>query len=144
MYGKSMSSSLKPVATCQKRFISAVWQGFEFTFVLIIFAKLFPICLLNLLNIFHHTSVLCMVKHVTSPYVQHTCLITKIIIVFLNYVFLWTMTRPHQANNILKTKKSIGSFKMAGSYTFFRSTIQSTGTSASFWGKKASAFLTRF
>ena len=52
-------------------------------------------------------------NHVMSPYVQHTCLITKIIIVFPNHVFLWNMTRPYQANNILKTKKSIDSFKMA-------------------------------
>ena len=29
---------------------------FEFTFVLIIFARLLPICLLNLINMFHHIS----------------------------------------------------------------------------------------
>ena len=51
MYGKILSLPLRPVTTCGKIFISAVWQGFEFTFVLIIFAKLFPICLLHLINI---------------------------------------------------------------------------------------------
>ena len=79
MYGKILSLPLKPVTTCGKSSISAVCQGFEFNFVLIIFAKLFPICLLNLINIFHHISVLCTVKS-TWPYVQHISLITKIII----------------------------------------------------------------
>ena len=44
-----------------KSSVSAVCLGFEFTFVLIIFAKLFPICLPNLINILHHISVLCTV-----------------------------------------------------------------------------------
>ena len=43
MYGKILSSPLKPVKICGKSSTSAVWQGFEFTFVLIIFTKLFPI-----------------------------------------------------------------------------------------------------
>ena len=44
MYGKILSLLLKPVTTNDgKSSISAVWQGFEFTFVLIIIAKLFPI-----------------------------------------------------------------------------------------------------
>ena len=60
---------------------SAVWQGFEFTFVLIILAKQFPNCLLNLINIFHHISVLYTVKS-TWPYVQHIWLIMKILIGF--------------------------------------------------------------
>ena len=42
--------------------ISAVRQGFEFTFVFIIFAKLILICLVNLINIFHHIPVLRAVK----------------------------------------------------------------------------------
>ena len=37
----------------QKSSISAVWQGFESTFILIIFAKPSLICLLNLINLFH-------------------------------------------------------------------------------------------
>ena len=53
-------------------------------------AKLLLICLLNLINIFHHISsntVLCTVKS-TWPCVQHICLITKIEIVLPNHVFL--------------------------------------------------------
>ena len=68
-----LSSSLMLVTTCGKSSISAVWLGFEFTFVLIIFAKLFPICLLNLINISNHISVLCTVKS-TWPCVQHISL----------------------------------------------------------------------
>ena len=49
----------------------------------VIFAKLVTISLLNLINI----TVLCMVKS-TWPYDQHICLITKIMIVFPNHVFL--------------------------------------------------------
>ena len=92
MYGKILYSPLKPATICGKSSISSVWQGFEFTFLLIIFAKLFPIYLLNLINIFHHISVLCTVKS-TWPYVQHICLITKIIMVFPNHVFLLTMIK---------------------------------------------------
>ena len=76
---------LKPVTTGGKSSISAVWQSFEFTFVLLIFAKLFPICLLNLINKFLSTSVLCTVKSIWHC-VQHICLRTKIIIVFPNRV----------------------------------------------------------
>ena len=32
MHGNILISPLKPVTTCGKSFISAVWQGFEFTF----------------------------------------------------------------------------------------------------------------
>ena len=83
MYGKILSWPLKLVTSSGKSPISAVRQGFEFTFVLIIFAKLFP----SLINIFHHISVLCAVKS-TWPYVQHICLIMEIIIVFPDHVFL--------------------------------------------------------
>ena len=62
MYGRILSSPLKLV-------------------------KLFPICLLNLINTFHYISVLCTVKS-KWPSMQHICLITKIIIVFPNHVFL--------------------------------------------------------
>ena len=86
-YNFCLCSSLKPVTTSGKRSISTVWQGFEFSFALIIFGKLFPICLLNSSNVFHHISVLCAVKS-TWPYFQHIYLITKMIIVFPNYVFL--------------------------------------------------------
>ena len=90
MFGKNLSLPLNPVMTCKKSSISDVWQGFEFTFVLIILAKLFIIFLLNVINIFHHISsntVLCTVKF-TWTYGQHNCLIAKIIVVFLNHVFL--------------------------------------------------------
>ena len=87
IFGKILSLPLKPVETCGKSSISDVWQDFEFIFVWIVFAKLLPICLLNLINIFHHISELCTVKS-TWPHVQHICLITKIIIVFPNHVFL--------------------------------------------------------
>ena len=90
MHGKILSLPLKPVKTHGKSSVSAVWQGFEFTFVLVIFAKLFPISLLNLISMFHHISELCMVKSMW-PYVRHICLITKIIIVFHNQVFLPAM-----------------------------------------------------
>ena len=53
---------------------------------LVIFAKLLAISVLNLISI----TVLCTVKS-TWPYIQHIWLITKIIIVFPNHVFLWTM-----------------------------------------------------
>ena len=48
-----------------KASISDVYQGLEFTITLIIFERLLPICLLNLINIFHFMSsntVLCMAK----------------------------------------------------------------------------------
>ena len=48
--------------------------------------QLFPICLLNLINIFHYISVLCRVKSIW-PYVQHIYLITKMIIVSPKHVF---------------------------------------------------------
>ena len=88
------NSQISSTVTCGKSSISAVWQGFELIFVLIIFTKLFPICVLNLVNIFHHTSILCMVKSMW-PQVQHICLIMKIIIVFLNHGFLKTVMRIH-------------------------------------------------
>ena len=75
---KILSWLLKLVTTWGKSSISAVWRSFEISFALVIFAKLFPIYLLNFINIFHHTSVLCTVKY-TWPYVQEICLITKII-----------------------------------------------------------------
>ena len=78
----------KLVRTCGKRSISTVWLGFEITFVLIIFVKLFLFCLRNLINIStNHISTLCTVKS-TWPYDQHICLTTKILIVFPNHVFL--------------------------------------------------------
>ena len=35
MFGKILSSPLKPVATCGKNTISDIWQGFEFVFLAI-------------------------------------------------------------------------------------------------------------
>ena len=46
----------------RKKLYLSCLTGFEFTFVLIIFTELFAICLVNLINIFHHISVLCTVK----------------------------------------------------------------------------------
>ena len=91
-----------------KSSILDVWQDSEFTsetsnnlpkklriscltgfwiHLLIIFAKPFTICSLNLINIFHYISVLCTIKS-TWPYFEHICLITKIILVFPNHVFV--------------------------------------------------------
>ena len=55
MFDKILRSPPKPVATCRKSSISDVWRGLELTFVSI-FAELLRICLLNLINIFHHVS----------------------------------------------------------------------------------------
>ena len=38
------------------------WGAYLQNFTVIILAILFPICLLNLINMFHHISVLCTVK----------------------------------------------------------------------------------
>ena len=91
-----------------KSSILDVWQDSEFTsetsnnlpkklriscltgfwiHLLIIFAKPFTICSLNLINMFHYISVLCTIKS-TCPYFEHICLITKIILVFPNHVFV--------------------------------------------------------
>ena len=59
--------------------------GFLTIFIFNYFCKLFPIFLLNLINIFHHISVLCTVNS-TWSYFQYICLITKIIMVFSNHV----------------------------------------------------------
>ena len=60
-----LSSPLKQVTTGGKGSISDVWQGLELTFALIIFAKLLPICLLNLINSIpsHHISSNCSTVH---------------------------------------------------------------------------------
>ena len=109
MYGKILSSPLKPVTTCGESSISAVWQGFEFTFLWIVFRKLFSICLLNLINIFHHISVLCTVIS-TWPYFQHICLITKIIIYFLAMCFYRLRQPDNETWSVNRIMKLLNSF----------------------------------
>ena len=76
--------------------------------ILFIFAKLFPISLLNLINMFHHVSLLWTVKF-TWSYFQYICLITKIIIVFHYHVFLldydWFINRALLARWSILTHK---------------------------------------
>ena len=103
-----------------KSSIPDVWQNSEFPckpkkdlreklhlpFILIIFARLLPICLLNLINIFHQDSILHGQIHVTliSTYI---CLIMKIIIVFPNDVFLWTVLRSCHFLAVVTFKETI-------------------------------------
>ena len=57
MFDKILNSPLEPVTIQGKISVLDVQQDLEFTFVLIILAILLPICLLNLINIFHHISI---------------------------------------------------------------------------------------
>ena len=58
-----------------------------------------------------------------------------------NFTFLKMINQTSSGKYYSKNKKkSIGNFKMTRRYMFF----WSTGTSTSFWYKKASTFLTRF
>ena len=95
MLDKILSSPLNPVTTCRKRSISDVQQGLRFTFALIIFARLLPICLLNSINIstiYTQYSIVHGQIHVTL--ITTYLLITKIIIVFPDHVFLKNMVLP--------------------------------------------------
>ena len=99
MFDKILNSHLNAEMTGGKRSISDVQQRLEFTFLLITFARLLLICLLNLINIFLHISsntVFCTFKKSMRLYILHICLIKKIIIVFPSHVFLKTMFLPKE------------------------------------------------
>ena len=88
-------SPLKPVMTCGKSSISDVWQILNSCCINYFCKTIFPLSLLNLINIFHHISsntVLCTVKSACS------CIFWKCI----RYTIHWDKTR--MLKNFIQTK----------------------------------------
>ena len=85
--------------------------------------------LMNLINIFHHISSNSVLRTIKSmwPYVQHICVITKIIIVFPNHVFLYgelKLDAKHMTKNEIKHKWSVSvSSEHIGKYAWIQPTL---------------------
>ena len=91
MFHKILSSLLKSVTTSRKqlkRVLNLPLITSKNLHSLVILAKLLAICLVNLISIKALWKVFS-----TWSYFQHICLITKIIIAFLNHMVLQTMLR---------------------------------------------------